>query len=171
MGLWTFLFPWNSISWSLEMDGEQMFCYDFLFDGRQMVLSVCQVFVRGHCTDLCILLFHVTRQAQALDKPDLVDEVCGASWSRMWCLEAPELEKQPDWCCKQSCYSKHLYICKFQAANCYGQAWSSPSVYIRVNKLEQENKWPGAPGLAYSQKLVHLHSLNFSLLQRSRAWV
>lgn len=157
-----FLFPWNSISLSLEMDGEKMLLHDLPFDGGQMVLPVCPVFVRGHGTNLCVLLFHVTRQAQAVDKTDLVHEVCGASWSCTWGLEAPELEKQPGGCCKLNCYSEHFCICKLLAANCYCQAWSSPSVYIHVNKLEQENKWPGTPGLAYSQKKIHLHSLNFS---------
>lgn len=42
-----------------------MLHHDLLFDERQMVFSMCPVFVRGHCTDLRILLFHVTRQAQA----------------------------------------------------------------------------------------------------------
>lgn len=168
MGLWMFLFPWNSISLSLELDGEKMLHHHLLLDGRQMVLSMCPVFVREHCTDLGILLFHITRQAQALDKTDLVHKVCGASWSCTWCLEAPELEKQPGWSCKLSSYSEHFCICKLLAANCYCQAWSSPSVYIGVNKLEQESKWPGTPGLAYSQKKIHVHSLNFSWLQRSR---
>lgn len=101
-------------------------------------------------------------------KTDLVHKACGASWSCRWCLEALELEEQPGWCCKLGWYSEHFCICKLLAANCYCQAWSSPSVYIRVNKLEQENKWPGTPGLAYSQKKIHLHSLDFSWLWRSR---
>lgn len=51
------------------MYGEQILYYNVLFDCRQIMLSMSPVFVRGHCADSCIqLFFHLTRQAQALDK-------------------------------------------------------------------------------------------------------
>lgn len=87
-----FLFPWNCISLSLEMDGEKKVYRDLLFDGRQMVLSVCPV--RGHCTHCVLCYFMLQDRLWPWTKQTLVVS-SGASWSCTWCLEASELEKQP----------------------------------------------------------------------------
>lgn len=71
-----------------------MLCHYLLFDGRQMVLSMCPVFVRGHCTDLRVLSFHVTREAQPWTKQSLLVR-SGGSLELHVVLEAAELEKQP----------------------------------------------------------------------------
>lgn len=100
---------------------------------------------------LCALLFHVTRQALALDKTDLGGELWGflelhvvfggirageAAWLR---LHAELLFRAP----------LHLLVIN---CNLLLPSLVFSKVYMHGNKLEQENKWPGTPGLACSQK-------------------
>lgn len=75
MYLLTFSFPQGSVSLSFVMDGEQILYYDLLFGCRQIMFSMSPVLERGQRADLCsqLTLFHLTREAQALEKSDLVD--------------------------------------------------------------------------------------------------
>lgn len=144
-----FLFPWNCISLSLEMDGEKKVYRDLLFDGRQMVLSVCPV--RGHCTHCVLCYFMLQDRLWPWTKQTLVVSSGGflelhvvfggirageAAWLR---LHAELLFRAP----------LHLLVIN---CNLLLPSLVFSKVYMHGNKLEQENKWPGTPGLACSQK-------------------